>query len=137
MSNYMTIQKAANELEVSTKTLRRWEESGYLVPERQEGTGFRLYHSRLIDYWKKLFNLRRAITNHLRMLEGIKQALDKHTTEQNYIPGQPLKLLTEKELDEFMKARESEEKWSITYERLLRELREYPLTMRRATREGK
>jgi len=133
MSNYITIQKAANKLGVSTKTLRRWEESGYLIPERQEGTGFRLYHSILIDYWKKLFDLRRVITNHLRMLREIRNALDIHTTEQNYIPGKPLKMLSEKELDEFMKACNAEEEWKRTYERLLRELREYPLSMRRAT----
>lgn len=133
MSNRMTIKQAAIELGISTKTLRRWEKSGYLVPERQDVTGVRLYHPYLINYWKKLFDLRRAIINHLRSLDGIKKAIDKHTSDQNNTSGQPPKLLTVADLDDFMKASESEEKWNRTYHRMLRELREYPSVMRKAT----
>ena len=54
MSNRMTIKQVADELGVSTKTLRRWEANGYLVPERDSDTKVRLYHPYQIGYWKRM-----------------------------------------------------------------------------------
>lgn len=132
----MTIQQVADKLGVSTKTLRRWEEIGCLMPAmRQERTDVRLYDPNRIDYWEKLFDLRRIIKKHLKALDGIKKALDEHTAEQDFVPGKPLKLLTEEDLDKFTKARDEEDKWNKEFDRLLSELRKYPLAMRRFTSE--
>jgi len=134
MSNYMTIQQAADQLGISTKTLRRWERTGYLVPDqRQEITGVRLYNFDRISYWKKLLALRRAIKAHLKELAEILKALDENSIIQDYVPGKPLKLTTQEEMDKFSKAWEAEQEWNKEFRRLLNELVEYPLVMRRAT----
>ena len=46
----ISIQEAAKELNVSTKTLRRWEESGKLVPQRTEGNHRRYSASQIQDH---------------------------------------------------------------------------------------
>ncbi len=48
----LTIQEAAQLLDVSTKTLRRWEEQGTLIPSRSEG-GHRRYSRALIENFKR------------------------------------------------------------------------------------
>ncbi|MEK7186103.1 MAG: MerR family DNA-binding transcriptional regulator, partial [Patescibacteria group bacterium] len=51
MNNFLTIQQAANLLGVSTKTLRRWEAKGILVPQRTPGNQ-RRYTQSQIDRFK-------------------------------------------------------------------------------------
>jgi excisionase family DNA binding protein len=49
----ISISKAAKELGVSQNTLRRWEERGYIVPERTPG-GHRKYDlEKLKEFYKK------------------------------------------------------------------------------------
>ena len=129
----MTIKQVADELKVSTKTLRRWEEKGYLVPDREETTRIRLYHPYLINYWKKLLELDRTLKKHLGLLDGLRKELDKHMLEQVYKPGESLKLL---DFESFNKAYETMEKWENDYKRLFNELLEYPRTMVKATGEN-
>lgn len=133
----MTIQQVANELGVSTKTLRRWEASGYLMPdERQEVTGVRLYHPDHINYWKNYLELRRLLNFKVKELEGIKKALDEHPAEQVYVPGKPLRLLTEEDLEKFQKARDAENKWNKEFDRIIHEIAKYPRNIRKAVAES-
>ena len=48
--NLLSIQDAAKLLNVSTKTLRRWEKSGKLVPQRTEGNHRRYPKSQIEEY---------------------------------------------------------------------------------------
>jgi excisionase family DNA binding protein len=49
----ISISKAAKELGVSQNTLRRWEERGYITPERTPG-GHRKYDlDKLKDFYQK------------------------------------------------------------------------------------
>lgn len=132
MSNYMTIQHVANELGVSTKTLRRWEEKGYFVPERQATTNIRIYHTWPVGYWKRMLELDRSIKQHLKRLDGLRKELDKHMTEQDYIPGKKLKII---DGESFNKAYEDISQWDEEFKRLLDELLKYPQSMRVAARE--
>ncbi len=133
MSNIMTIKQAADELGVSTKTLRRWEENKYFIPEREQGTSIRLYDPYVIGYWKKLFELQRTIKNHLKQLNELKSNLDKNGLEQDYQVGKALKLFDEESMKPFMKASEDMEHWGEEYKRLVNEMRQYPKDMLRAT----
>jgi MerR family transcriptional regulator, copper efflux regulator len=51
-SNYLTINKAAKYLGVSTSTMRNWEKAGKLIPYRNPMNNYRLY--RRIDLDKIL-----------------------------------------------------------------------------------
>jgi DNA-binding transcriptional MerR regulator len=135
MSDLITIHQAARELGVSTKTLRRWEENKYFVPERDLNTNVRLYHPFIVGYWKKLLELDRSIKNHLKLLDGVKKELDKYMLEQDYIPGRPLKLLTENDFKNFSMAHDRMDKWEKDWKRMLREIMEYPKSMLKATTE--
>ena len=49
---YLSIHEAADLLKVSTKTLRRWEESGKLIAQRTEGGHRRYLLSRITSFKK-------------------------------------------------------------------------------------
>lgn len=133
MSHKLTIKQASNMLGISTKTLRRWEESGYFVPdERTQHTNIRLYNPQRIEYWKKMLELDRSLRGHLKLLQGLRDALDIHNAEQNYIPGQKLKFL---DMDKFSKAYDEMEEWDKKYKTLLDELLKFPQDMIKATTE--
>lgn len=128
----MTIKQAADELGVSTKTLRRWDKSGYLVPERKPKTKIRLYHPHLISYWKKLLELDRVLKKHLKLLDSLRKELDKYMLEQDYKPGEKLKLL---DVESFSKVRNTMEQWDEEFKRLLNEIASYPRLMLKAISE--
>ena len=50
---YLSIQEAAKILKVSTKTLRRWEGRGILVPQRSAGNHRRYTKSQIQSFWKE------------------------------------------------------------------------------------
>ncbi|HVZ11970.1 MAG TPA: helix-turn-helix domain-containing protein, partial [Patescibacteria group bacterium] len=50
----LSIQEAAKKLKVSTKTLRRWEERGILVPQRTDGNHRRYTATQISGFWDKL-----------------------------------------------------------------------------------
>lgn len=52
-SDFLTIQEAADLLKVSSKTLRRWEEKGSLVPLRTEGKHRRYSYESIIEFKKE------------------------------------------------------------------------------------
>ncbi|MEK7559377.1 MAG: MerR family DNA-binding transcriptional regulator [Patescibacteria group bacterium] len=53
MNNFLTIQQAASLLGVSTKTLRRWEAKGILIPQRTAGNQRRYTNSQIENYLSK------------------------------------------------------------------------------------
>lgn len=127
----MTIQQVANELAVSTKTLRRWEEKRYFVPERQDTTNIRLYHTWVVGYWKRFLELDRALRKHLKLLGNLRKELDK------FIITKPLDGVIRPPLDgrAFQKAHDAVEKWELIYKEMLKELVEYPNLMRQAKKD--
>lgn len=129
MSKRMTIQQVSNELGVSTKTLRRWEEKGYFKPERQENTNIRLYHPYIVGYWKKMLNLDRALKNHLRLLSEVRKELEKHLATEP-LSGESFPYL---DIDAFSKANEAMEKWEKEYKKLFDEIIKYPNIMLKAS----
>lgn len=130
----MTIQQVANEIGYSTKTLRRWGKKGYLVPDYiQEGTNIRLYHKWKIDFWKKFFDFDRALTNHIKKLDGIRKEVSKYMLEQNYIPGKPLTLIPPEQTEAWIKAHDDMDKWESDHKRLLKEWVSYPQEMKKAS----
>ena len=131
MSNRMTIQQAATELGVSTKTLRRWEEKGHFVPQREPNTNIRLYDPYLVGYWKRMLEFDRGLKNHLKLLDGLRKELDKHIASE-HIPGQKVKFL---DIESFKKADDAMGKWEKEYKRLLDEIMKYPNKMLNATIE--
>lgn len=133
MSNRMTMQQAAIELGISTKTLRRWEESGHFVPEQIPNSSIRLYDSHSVGYLKRLLALDRSIKRHLRLLDGLRKELDKHNLEQDYTPGKPLKLMTDEDMKNFNEAYDAMEEWKKEYRKLLDEIMKYPKSMLKAT----
>ncbi len=135
MSNHLTIQESATKLGVSTKTLRRWEKSGYFVTERDLNTNTRLYDPKIVDYWKKLLELDRSLKKHLELLEGLRKELSKHMLEQDYKPGKKLKLFEEKDIKNCLKASEDIEKWEKKRKAVLNSILQYPRSMLKATIE--
>lgn len=134
MSNLLTPEEVAKELEVSTKTLYRWDLCGYFVPEKKE-PNIRLYDSHVVGYWKVILKLDRSLKNHLKLLDGLRDRLNKHNLEQDYIPGKNLKLMTEEDIKHFSEAYEVMEKWSKDYRDMLNAIKEYPESMLKATTE--
>ncbi|MEK7573542.1 MAG: MerR family DNA-binding transcriptional regulator [Patescibacteria group bacterium] len=53
MNNFLTIQQAASLLGVSTKTLRRWEAKGILIPQRTAGNQRRYTNSQIENFLAK------------------------------------------------------------------------------------
>ncbi|RJQ35792.1 MerR family DNA-binding transcriptional regulator [Candidatus Microgenomates bacterium] len=137
MSNEMTIKQASDELGVSIKTLRRWEEKGMLIPERDEKTKTRLYHPYLIEYWKRRILLSRKIRDHLKLLEILKKELDEYPIEQTYTSGKPLKPISLEMLQGHQRASEDMDKWNEEYKKLLKELAEYPNIINKAIEDLK
>lgn len=129
MSNRLTINKAANILGVSTKTLRRWEELGFFTPQRDPNTNIRLYHPYLVDYWKKLLDTNRELTNHLRKLDPVRKELEKHLAMKPLGPNDKLPML---DFEGFSKAHQEMEKWEKDYDRLMKAFFEFPTLMQQA-----
>lgn len=129
----MTIQQAANELGVSTKTLRRWEAKGFFVPVRQEVTNVRLYKVVDIEYWKKFINLDKALREHLNNLLAIRKALDKFiiTTPLNGDIRPPLNG------KEFMRAHKAMTEWDKKYKQINQDMGEFACSMFQARKDIK
>lgn len=134
MSDYMTIQQVANEIGYSTKTLRRWGEKGYLVPDQiQEGTSTRLYHRYKIGFWKRFFDLDRALENHIKKLDGIRKEVKKYMLEQDYVSGKRLKLIPPDQTQAWVKAHDEMDKWESDHKKMLHEWLSYPGVMKKAS----
>jgi DNA-binding transcriptional MerR regulator len=135
MSTRLTIQQASDILGVSTKTLRRWEGKRYFIPEREPGTNIRFYDPDVVSYWNKLIKLHREIRKHIGVLNDLRKEIDRHMIEQNYIPGKPLKLLSEESFKKFKKAYSNMKKWNDEYKNMIEELIAFPVSMREVSRD--
>jgi DNA-binding transcriptional MerR regulator len=136
MSNLLSDHQTARELGVSVRTLRRWEEKGYFSPQKLENTNIRLYHTYAVGYLKRILDLDRNLKKHLHLLDVVKKELDEHSLVQNYIPGKPLKLMTEEDVAKFSRAHEAMERWEKEFKRLLDELTQYPNKILQTTVEN-
>lgn len=130
MSKLLTINQAAAILGISTKTLRRWEELNYYVPDRAPYTNIRLYNPAMVEQWKEMLDLSRRMTEHLKKFDPIKKELDKYLVLKPLSPGERLPMMN---FDEFSIASNAEDKWEEEWKRLVKEFLKYPDKMRWAT----
>lgn len=129
MSNRLTIKKVANRLGVSTKTMRRWEESKFFVPERDPHTGIRLYHPYAVEYWEKYLSVNRKYENHLKELSPINKELSRHLVMSPLAVNQKLPML---DTEAFLKAEEKLDIWEKEHKKLLKEVLELPVFVKKA-----
>ena len=134
LSKMLTIEEAAATLKVSVRTLLRWEEKGYFVPHKKE-PNIRLYDPAVVGYWEIMLGLDRKLKEHLKLLSELRENLNKHNLEQDYIPGKKLKLMTEEDLKSFSEAYEAMEQWNKDYKKILQSIMNFPRTMLKATIE--
>jgi len=125
MSNIMA-GDASKILEVSKRTLYRWEKEGRIRSTRDGILNVRLYDRDYIEIVKKIVDLNKQEKEHLAKLPGILEEEKKHHLEQDYHPGIPLKLSSEEEVDAAIKAFSDEDAWVAEHQRLLHELFKYP-----------
>jgi len=86
--NFLSIKQTANRLNVSKKTLMRWDTEGYFS-SRETVTGARVYYIQDVEAAKAWLDLREKHRKHLRELLPIRKALDKFLVTQPLIPGEP------------------------------------------------
>ena len=127
MSNLLTISEAAKVLGVSTKTLRRWEEKGYLVPTRR--SNIRLYEPDIIGYWNIMLSLDKKMSNHIKLLSRLRKRLNKRYLAQGSTPIENPKFISKKEIKKFIKAFANMEAWHRDYRKMLKWTTEYPRLM--------
>lgn len=124
----MTIKQVADELGVSTKTLRRWEEAGYFVPHRDPHTDIRLYHPVKVQYWKKYLSLNRRYNEHLKKHRPIIKEINKHLAKP--LSGQEeLPLL---DTEAFSEADKKLNEWGKEHKKLLIEVLSLPKEVKKA-----
>jgi len=126
----MTIQQVADELSKSTKTLRRWEKEGVLIPDKKEEvTRVRLYSPDHIRRWKRSLQLSRLLREQTKLIHTLNKELDKFNMEQDYVPGQPLKLFDDESANHYDRVYEKLSRTKKVYNWALKELLTYPKSM--------
>ncbi|MBI2621947.1 MAG: MerR family DNA-binding transcriptional regulator, partial [Candidatus Levybacteria bacterium] len=64
----LSIQQAAQILKVSTKTLRRWEERGILIPQRTDGNHRRYTEAQIDSFWQGIHEKKTATNEPIDLL---------------------------------------------------------------------
>ncbi len=80
----VTISQAAKILNLNKITLLRWDDTGLLIPEREEVSRIRVYDKARIEKIAKWFDLRKRHFDHLRKFDPIRKNLNR------FIPKFPL-----------------------------------------------
>ena len=96
MSTYTT-NEVAIILNVSKKTLMRWDESGKF-PARRDSNNFRQYDRKVVDDHVVWFALRRKHKEHLRKLKPIRAEVAKFLRTTPITDSSPPRLFDYKEL---------------------------------------
>lgn len=129
MSYLYTIKRAAEELGVSTKTLRRWEESGFFVPAREPNTAVRLYWPLEVKYWKEFLDLNRKLNELPKKMHLVAKKLNESLVMKPLAPGERLPLLDVTQIGEVI---DEEEKLDKEFKMLMGYFLEFPEKMKRA-----
>lgn len=132
MSKLLTINQAAKILGVSTKTLRRWEDLKYFIPDRDPHANIRLYHPVALEYWKELLIKSKEISEHMRKLEPLRREVNKYLVMRPLAPGEKLPMM---DLTGFSVASNAEDVWMKEWDQLIKEFLKFPEKMRAATAE--
>lgn len=117
----LTITQAAEKLQVSKKTLMRWDASGKF-PAQRDSAGNRVYGEQDILNHAQWFKLRRKHRAHNRQLTAIRKEADRFTATQ------PLGMETPKfhKLEEMKKAYEALNKWKAKSKEITEEYSRLP-----------
>lgn len=113
----ISIKQAAEILKLNQKTLLRWEESGLLIPDREEVSRIRVYDKTRIEMIAKWLDLRKRNLEHLRKLDPIRKNLDK------FIPKVPLDVSTPKgnKFEDMKKAFGDMRQWEAEHDEINKE----------------
>ncbi|CAI6082641.1 MerR family transcriptional regulator [Cohnella sp. JJ-181] len=79
--NSYTIGEVAKEANVSASAIRHWEKEGLIGPERQQGSGFRIYSASDIRKVLVIRTVQRAVYS-LDTVREVLSELDKHNVAQ-------------------------------------------------------
>ncbi len=118
--------EAAKILGINKRTLYRWEKEGKIRSTREGVLSFRVFNKSYIEIVKRILDLNKQEKEHLKKLPRIIEEIEKYHLLQEYVPGEPLKMSSEKDVELAMAAFDAEEKWVADHKRLLNELLSYP-----------
>jgi len=122
----ITAKVASSILGISKRTLLRWSDEGKIRSKRDGILRVRVYDINYIEAVKKILELDRQENEHLKKLPEIRERVRGSLLEREYIPGEPLKIASESEMEASMRAFEDEEAWLAKHKRLLNELFSFP-----------
>lgn len=118
----ITTKEASQILNISKRTLFRWEKEGRIKSIREGILNVRVYDRDYIVIVKKLLDLDKQIDEHQVKLPKILEQSKKRQLAQNYQSGKPLKLSSDLEVEAAIKAGNNEELWMAEHNRLILEL---------------
>lgn len=122
----ITTKEASQILNISKRTLFRWEKEGRIRSVREGILKIRVYDRDYIVMTKKILDLDKQLDEHQVKLPEILEQSKKHQLEQVYQPPKPLKLLSSSDVEASKKAFNDEEAWLAEHKRLLNELGKFP-----------
>lgn len=122
----ITSSQAAKILNISKKTLYRWEQEGRIRVEREGVLNVRVYDRSYIQMVKRIIDLDEQEEKHLKKLPAIRERVKEHLFAhdvESIRSGEPLKFM---DIEKASKAFDDEEAWLKEHERILNELFSYP-----------
>jgi DNA-binding transcriptional MerR regulator len=100
----ISVSQAAKILNVSIKTLQRWDEDNTFPALREEVSNSRIYDEDIVMEYKAYRDARVDEKAHLNKLGPIRQAIEKFIVTQPLEPGQPAKVFDGKDMAAAYKA---------------------------------
>ncbi len=118
----MTIKQVASELGISTKTLRRWEELNYFIPERDPYTQFRLYRPEVVKIWKRYMSINNAYEEKIKELGLLHKQANKYLETSLASEGKNIFF----DIDNFGKVEDKIRDLELHRKELLKEILQFP-----------
>ncbi len=123
---FITSSEAAKILEVTKRTLYRWENEGRVRVKREGILKTRIYDKSYIEILKQIIDLDKEEKNHIKKLPAIQDEVKKHLLMQDVgslRAGEPMVLM---DIEKASVAFDKEEEWSREHNEILRKLFSYP-----------
>jgi len=130
----LTVSLASRKLGVSKKTLQRWSEAGFLVP-RESVTKTRLYPEKLIDIWVEAIELSKKWDAYIKKITLNHKKLNKILIIKPYKFGDPVEILTDKDVKESTRLFKEKEKLEREFKEIEDRFFAFPRYMQKAILE--
>lgn len=127
MSQLLTAGEASKILNISKRTLFRWEQEGKIRSVRDGILKVRVYDKDYIDTVRQILDVNRDYEENLKQHAQIMENSKKFMLEQDYIPGKPLKLMTDDDVEASIKVSKAEDEWWAEHQRLFEKLFSFPI----------